>query len=198
MTSPLDSSTGDAARDDKSTTRRPMAAVVGPASASEQTRVLAFELGRCLVDVGFRVVTGGLSGCMSAVCEGAHASIHYRDGDVVGILPTYQAASANPWVDIVIPTGMGHARNVLVASSGDIVFALAGKAGTLSEIAMAWTLNKPIIAVGQEAGWASQLAGAALDDRRADHIHGPLMPAEAAALAAKLVLAGRLPAREFP
>jgi uncharacterized protein (TIGR00725 family) len=194
---PLESSTRSAARDDTPTPRRPMAAVVGPAAASEQTQALAFELGRCLVDAGFRVVTGGLSGCMSAVCEGAHASIHYRDGDVIGILPTYQAASANPWVDIVIPTGLGHARNVLVAASGDVVLALAGKAGTLSEIAMAWTLNKPVIAVGQEPGWASQLAGAPLDDRRADFIHGPLMPSEAARLAAELVLAGIPPAREF-
>jgi uncharacterized protein (TIGR00725 family) len=195
MTISLDPST--VAHDGKPTARRPMAAVVGPAAASDETLALAFELGRCLIEAGFRVVTGGLSGCMSAVCEGAHAAINYRDGDVVGILPTYQTAAANPWVDIVIPTGMGHARNVLVAASGDVVLALGGKAGTLSEIAMAWTLNKPVIAVGGAPGWATRLAGAPLDDRRADHIHGPLMPAEAAALASALVSSGIAPAREF-
>ncbi len=168
--------------------RRPLAAVVGCGedSASPDELRDAQVLGRALVDAGFRLVTGGLGGVMEAASRGAHTSDHYRDGDVVGILPGYDAATANPSVDVAICTGAGHVRNVLVVASADVVLAVGGRAGTLSEVALAWTLGKPVVAVGS-TGWGARLAGTPVDDRRDDEVHGPCRPEEGATLARSLV-----------
>lgn len=168
--------------------RQPVAAVIGPARATDAERDTAEELGEALVSSGLRLVTGGLGGIMEAASRGAHASPAYRPGATLGILPTYQRSSANAWVDIAIPSGLGHARNVLVVSTADVVLALGGRSGTLSEIALAWTLERPIIAVAGSHGWTEKLAGLAVDDRRQDRIHGPLAPRDAAALAAQLAM----------
>ncbi len=125
---------------------------------------LARELGRLAVDAGFRIACGGLTGIMEAVCRGAHESSAYREGDTIGILPGFEPLDANPWVDIPLGTGLDHYRNGLVAN-GDVVVAIAGKAGTLSELALAWVLHRPIIALAVK-GWSQRLAGLALDDRR--------------------------------
>ena len=85
---------------------------------------------------------------------------------MIGILPSYDAATANEAIDIAIPTGMAITRNVLVVASGDVVVALAGGAGTLSELALAWQLGKPIVALDCGGGWAAELGGQALDERR--------------------------------
>ena len=106
---------------------------------------------------------------MEAVSKGARESERYREGDVLGVLPGYNATAANEFVDIVIPTGMGLARNAVVTSTADVVVAIAGGAGTLSELAMAWQLGKRIIALG-EAGWAAKLAGQMIDTRRKESI----------------------------
>lgn len=75
---------------------------------------------------------------------------------------------------------------------------MGGQSGTLSEIALAWQLGKPVIAVGAGDGWGRRLAGVAIDDRRSDRVHGPLPPAEAVELAVRLV-AERGPApKVFP
>jgi uncharacterized protein (TIGR00725 family) len=144
----------------------------------------AHGLGESLVDSGFRVVCGGLGGVMAAVCRGAHASDHYEEGATVGILPGSQAGAANAHVDIAIPTGMGHLRNAVVAQS-EAVVAIGGGAGTLSEIALAWVHGRPIFAADL-GGWSDELAGRALDDRRAHddwlaRIHPVSTPEEAVA-----------------
>jgi uncharacterized protein (TIGR00725 family) len=115
-------------------------------------------------------VTGGLGGVMEAASRGAHSAKGYREGDVVGILPVSDGAAANELVDIAIPTGMGIARNVLVVATADAVVAVGGGSGTLSEIAVAWQLGKPIVALELE-GWSGRLAGEAIDARRSDVIH---------------------------
>lgn len=74
-------------------------------------------------------------------------------------------------MDVAIPTGIGWARNSVDVLAGDIVIAIGGRAGTLSELAFAWRYNKPIIAVPNFGGWAKRLAGARIDDRRSDHIY---------------------------
>lgn len=148
--------------------RRPQIAVVGSASGPMELMEEAEALGRALVDEGWRIVCGGLGGVMRAVARGAHASPCATGGDVVGILPGLHAADANPWIDIVVPTGLQHARNVLVVSSADVVVALGGGAGTLSEIAMAWQHHKPVVALTTRGGWSAELAGRALDHRRED------------------------------
>lgn len=182
--------------------RRPVAAVVGNARADPLTDAAASELGRMLVDSGFRVLTGGMFGVMEAASRGARAASAYVPGDTVGVLPTYRASDANPYVDVCICTGMNHARNVVVAASADVVMVVGGRTGTLSEIALAWRLGKPIIVVdvgrrgepvpdGSVADWGDRLAGLRLDDRRDGAVLGPFAPQAAVERAvAELSLAG--------
>ena len=169
--------------------RKPVAAVIGSAETGEAEQANAEALGRALVDHGFRVVTGGLGGIMAAACRGARSSPRYAPGDTIGVLPTYAPRDANPDCDIVIATGMNHGRNVVVVASADVVVAVGGRAGTLSEIALAWTLDRPVVAVG-ENGWGPELAGRPIDDRRPDVIHGPFGPEAAAQHCRELVKKG--------
>jgi uncharacterized protein (TIGR00725 family) len=166
--------------------RRLTAAVIGSARITDEQRALAEALGASLVDAGFRVLTGGLTGVMDAALRGARRSPRYREGDTVAILPTYQQDDASDAADIVICTGMNHARNVLVVASASVVLAIGGRAGTLSELALAWEMGRPIIAVGPTEGWADSLAGSTIDDRFSTRVHGPLDPPTAARLAAEL------------
>lgn len=164
--------------------RRPILAVIGdggtlPAAVEEQ----AHELGRLAIDAGFRLVSGGRDGVMHAASQGARSSERYREGDVVAIIPGYDAGEASPAADIVIPTGLGHARNVLVVSTADVVIAVAGKAGTLSEMALAWKLGKPLVALARTGGWAQRLAGEAVDDRPHGVVLEAASPADAIARA---------------
>lgn len=161
--------------------RRPLVAVIGGGDDDAPGQADAEALGRGLVDAGCRVLTGGLGGIMRAASRGAHASARYREGDVLGVIPGYDAAAANEYVDVVVATGLGHARNAVIAATADVVCAVGGQSGTLSEMALAWTLGKPVIAVGDAEGWAKALAGQALDDRRGDTVRGPFTPAEAVA-----------------
>jgi uncharacterized protein (TIGR00725 family) len=168
--------------------RRPVLAVIGIGSALEPALgALCVELGRAVVDAGFRLVSGGLGGVMEAASQGARSAAAYREGDIVAILPSYQGDSANAFADIVIPTGLGIARNVLVVASADVVIAVGGGSGTLSEIAIAWQLGKPIVALGAGAGWPAELGGRAIDDRRDDLIVAATSVAEAVARARELV-----------
>lgn len=147
--------------------RRAVVAVIGAASEplAAALEEAAFALGRGLVDAGHRLVTGGLGGVMRVVSAGGRASRHCTDGSILGILPGLDAAAANPHVQIVVPSGMQLARNLLVVATGDVVVAVGGGAGTLSEIALAWQLGKPVVAIDGLGGWSERLAGERLDAR---------------------------------
>ncbi len=149
--------------------RRKVVAIIGNNSAPQEVAEAAEAVGKGLVERGFRLVSGGLGGVMEAASRGAHAAATYREGDVIGLLPGKDAAAANPWVDVVVPTGLGYARNVLVVSMADVVVAIGGGAGTLTEIAMAWQLDKPIVAL-EVGGWSARLAGEKIDERARDAI----------------------------
>jgi len=148
--------------------KKPIVSVFGSHDLDEAPEVEALceDLGRTIVDLGCRVVCGGLGGSMAAVCKGARSSKCYQSGDTIGILPMEDADAANPHVDVVIPTGLGLFRNMLVARAGDVCIAVRGGAGTLSEIAFAWQLNKPVATMSSTGGWATELAGSKLDYRR--------------------------------
>jgi uncharacterized protein (TIGR00725 family) len=120
---------------------------------------------------------------MEYACRGAKS----QGGLTIGILPGDSKASANEHVDIAVPTGFGHARNYIVAKSGDAVIAIDGSAGTLSEMAIAWFSGRPVIAIVPSGGWAEKLANRKVDDRRPDKIHGVDTPEEAVDLAFKLM-----------
>ena len=144
---------------------RSIVAVIGIGSLEKDDPLyqLGIGIGRALVDEGFRVITGGLGGVMEAVSRGAHLSDSYREGDVIGILPGTDKGTANVYVDIPIPTGIGIARNMIITNS-DAVIALGGRAGTLSEIAFAWQKGKLVIAMDVE-GWSGKVADTKLDGR---------------------------------
>jgi uncharacterized protein (TIGR00725 family) len=94
-----------------------------------------------LAQHGATVVCGGLTGVMEAAARGAREA----GGPTIGILPGESRAEANEWIDYAIPTGIGHARNLAVAASGDVVIAVGGEWGTVSEIALARKLGRPVV-----------------------------------------------------
>jgi hypothetical protein len=104
--------------------------VIGGRNCNAEVEGLAQELGKKLSKVADILVSGGLGGVMEAVCSGFKAG----GGLTIGIIPGYDKKDANKFVDIVIPSGLGLARNVLVVKAADVVVALPGRAGTLSEI----------------------------------------------------------------
>jgi uncharacterized protein (TIGR00725 family) len=148
-----------------------LVAVIGDAGAGRSSVAwrLAHAAGRALIDGGYRVATGGLGGVMEAALAGARASTHYQPGDTIALLPGADPDEANEYADVVLATGMDVGRNALVARC-DAVVAVGGGAGTLSEIAMAWTLRRPVLAL-PAAGWSRELAGRRLD-RRDRHVRG--------------------------
>jgi len=118
--------------------------VIGGHKCTDEVEQLAQKLGKKLAKVAEILVSGGLSGTMKAVCQGFKAG----GGLTIGIIPSYSKKDANEFVDIPIPTGLGLARNVLVVQAGDIVVALPGEYGTLSEIAYCMQFGKPVISLG--------------------------------------------------
>jgi uncharacterized protein (TIGR00725 family) len=182
---------------EKHQVRRLIGAVVGSARDGSAGEAEAALLGRALVDAGFRLVCGGLGGIMRAASRGARSSKRYQPGDVIGVLPSYRAADANEFVDIPICTGLQHGRNLVVVATGDVVFAVGGRSGTLCEIALAWTLGKPVVCVGNVEGWATELSGRCIDDRREDQVHGPFEPEEAVTVAMELIQTHRYGPKEF-
>ena len=107
----------------------------------------AEEVGRLLAEGGCAVVTGGLGEVMAAAARGAKSA----GGTTIGILPGERNADANEWVDHVVATGIGHARNLAVVASGEAVIAVGGSWGTLAEIAFARRMGKPVVIL--EPGW---------------------------------------------
>ncbi len=125
---------------------------------------LAFEMGKALVDNGYRVVTGGMAGVMEAAFKGARSSKFYQEGDTIAILPMYDRTQASEYADIVIATGLDLYRNVIVANS-DAVIAVGGGAGTLCEMTNAWALKRLMLAFKGVDGWSDKAADMRLDER---------------------------------
>jgi hypothetical protein len=115
--------------------------IVGAGKANKELLKSAEEVGRLLAIEGVIIVSGGLGGVMEAVCRGAYIN----GGITVGILPTDRKKDANPYVKIPIPTGMGEMRNSLIVRASDILIAIGGGYGTLSEIALALKTGKKVI-----------------------------------------------------
>ena len=145
--------------------RRKIVAVIGNKSVEKDgvRYQLAYEIGKALVDNGYRVQTGGLQGVMSAVLEGARASKNYKEGDTIALVPSFDTETANEYADIVIPTGLDMMRNAMVANAYAVV-GVGGGAGTLCEYAFAWALKRLIIAFENSGGWSEKLANTRLDD----------------------------------
>ncbi len=119
-------------------------AVVGAGDCGEEVARQAEEVGRAIARAGAVLVCGGLGGVMEAAARGARS----EGGFTLGLLPGVRKEQANAYIECAVATGLGHFRNFLVAQTADAVVAVAGKHGTLSEIAMALTLGKPVVGLG--------------------------------------------------
>ena len=117
-------------------------ALIGNAAANHERDLLAYEVGRQIASQGGILVCGGRGGVMAAGCRGARS----RGGTTVGILPAGKDdPTANPWLSIVVASGVGQARNLAVVLSADAVIAVGGGWGTLSEIALARKHDVPVV-----------------------------------------------------
>ncbi len=115
--------------------------VIGAGTCSHQTASLAYDVGKFIAKNRASLVCGGLGGVMEHASRGACDA----NGLTIGILPGFELNDANPYIKIKIPTGLSHARNILVVRSSMALIAVEGSYGTLSEIAIALKLGKPVI-----------------------------------------------------
>ena len=140
--------------------QRAVVAVCGASVATADEEALAAEVGRLLAGRDVLVVCGGLGGVMAAVASGVHAA----GGTSIGILPGHDTAGAAPDLSVALPTGMGEMRNALLARMGAGMLAIGGGYGTLSEIAFARRLDRPVALL---ASWRVQSpSGAGVPDER--------------------------------
>src|SRR5437870_13663949 len=133
----------------------PVAIQVAVIGSGREHEARAEEVGRLLAERGCTVVTGGLGEVMAAAARGAKSV----GGTTIGILPGESRGDANEWIDHVVVTGIGHARNLAVAASGDAVIAVGGSWGTLAEIGFAMRLGRRVVIL--EPGLAVEGVGRA-------------------------------------
>lgn len=145
--------------------RKTMIGVIGASRPSASGAALAEQVGRLIAAHGAVLVCGGLGGVMEAAARGCATT----GGEVLGILPGPDAGPANPYVTLAVSTNMGHARNVIIAHTADVLIAVEGEYGTISEAAIALKLGKAVLALPG----APQLAG----------VHGVTTAEEAVRLA---------------
>lgn len=119
-----------------------MIAVVGPGDSTDPVVLDAAErVGALLAAAGHQVATGGLGGVMAAASRGAKSA----GGSVVALLPGDDVSAADEYADVVVATGLGQGRNVVLVRSADAVIAVGGSWGTLSEVAIARRLGRPVV-----------------------------------------------------
>ena len=124
--------------------RRKVISIIGGAECSEVERKIAEHVGYLLAKEGVILLCGGRGGVMEAACRGSWNA----GGTTIGLLPGKDFSEGNPYLDIVLPTGMGNLRNALVAQAGECIIAIGGGYGTLSEIGIALKSGRKVIGIG--------------------------------------------------
>jgi len=122
-------------------TRYPIVGVIGGSRVDEDLRAMAYDVGRLIAENDGILVCGGLGGVMEAACQGAYE----HDGVTVGVLPTDDTYEANPYVQVPVATGFGTGRNMVIVRTADVLIAIGGSYGTLSEIGLALNLGKRVV-----------------------------------------------------
>jgi uncharacterized protein (TIGR00725 family) len=122
---------------------QPYIGVIGAGKCSQKMKNMAEDVGRAIARKGGVLVCGGLGGVMEGAAKGAKE----ENGITIGILPGDSREDANDYIDYAIPTGFGEARNLAVVRTADVVIALPGKFGTLSEMAFCLKMEKPLISL---------------------------------------------------
>ena len=118
--------------------------VIGGSSTNNKVGLLSHKIGTIIAKMDCMLVCGGLSGVMESACKGAKEA----GGITIGLLPGKEKSDANPYIDLALPTSIGYARNATVACSADIIVALPGSHGTLSEICYGLVYKRPVIDLG--------------------------------------------------
>jgi uncharacterized protein (TIGR00725 family) len=131
-------------------------AVVGPSAGTPAELAIGEAVGRLVAEAGAVLVCGGMGGVMEAAAGGAMKA----GGKTVGILPTESRLEGNPYLTVAVATGMGEARNAIVVKTADVVIAVHGEFGTLSEIALALKIGRPVVGLGT---WELLRAGESVD-----------------------------------
>lgn len=155
--------------------RRPRIGVMGSSLCSPHLSKLAYDVGRGIARRGGILICGGRSGVMEAAARGAREA----GGFTVGILPGAAASEANAYIDLPIVTGLGNARNVINVLTSQVIIAIGGASGTLSEIALALKCGTPVVGLHT---WGLIPP----EGERAPEIHTVQTPAEAVELAFRL------------
>ncbi len=119
-------------------------AVIGAGECGPEVAAVAHALGRLLAEAGYTLVCGGLGGVMQAASRGAREA----GGRTIGILPGREREAANEFVDTALATGLGPMRNFLVVLNAEVVVAVEGSWGTLSELALAKKIGREVVAIG--------------------------------------------------
>ena len=135
--------------------------VIGSSDEDNYTEE-AYRIGLYIAKKGWVLISGGRGGIMEAASRGASDA----NGIVIGILPGYNGDEANKYCNIIIPSGIGYARNLTNVLSGDVIVSISGKSGTLSELAYAWQFGKPVILCRFSGGWSKKLSEFPVDDRK--------------------------------
>ncbi|TYC64475.1 TIGR00725 family protein [Rhodobacterales bacterium] len=143
--------------------------VIGPREANEAQLDAAREVGAALADLGLTMICGGKSGVMTAAAEGCLKA----GGLSVGLVPDHEWRAANPYIALPIATGLSEARNMIIAKSSEVLVAIGGSYGTLSEIAYGLHFSKPVIGLcGAARVEGVEMVASPSDaiDRVADHL----------------------------
>ena len=143
-------------------TSAPWIGVVGPSDATPEEAAGAEEVGNALAESGAILVCGGLGGVMEAACRGARAA----GAITVGLLPGDDRRTANPWVSLALPTGLGEGRNVLLVRAAQAIVAIGGGWGTLSEIALALRAGKTVVGLDTWAPAHGRAPGPGVQEAR--------------------------------
>jgi uncharacterized protein (TIGR00725 family) len=146
----------------------------------EATTSAAYEVGRLVAEAGAALISGGTTGVMEAASRGAQEA----GGLTIGVLPGTRRGSANRYVAIALPTGLGSARNLIHARASDAVIMIGGGAGTLNEVTIAYQSGRRVVVLEGTGGWADRLRGVLvegryIDERRTAEIVFASSPADA-------------------
>lgn len=148
--------------------RRPQVCVLGSAEPGSPAFELAAAAGTLLARLGITVV----SGCGSPATRVAAESALAAGGEVVSIIPSDDIKTENWPCTVLIPCGMGDARNLLMALAGDACIVIGGRAGTISEVCLAWLHRRPLLPLTGCGGWSDQLEQNPPDERK----NSPILP----------------------
>ena len=129
---------------------------------TELAKEIAYNVGKEIALSGSVLICGGLGGLMEAACRGAKEA----NGTTVGIIPQDNFTFANPYCDIVICSGIGFARDFIVATSSDAIIAIGGGIGTLIEMSVGYMIKKKVVAISPSGGVSDLYAGKYLDERK--------------------------------